>query len=348
MSPAALTNGRVTVVIPTHNRAMLLRRAIDSALAQTAVARCDIVVVDDGSTDDTPHVAAAYAGRIRYVRRDNSGPAVARNTAIRACPNEFAAFLDDDDQWQPDKIEHQVAVFTRWPEVVLVGGRSVACDPHVGSWPHPVPVVAFDIPVDLAPALFETNFLPTPTVMVRTAALLAVGGFDRRLRRSEDAHAWIRIACRGPGVYLDRHLATFSAGTPGLSADLLGLLTDQLRARHLLQPELVRRPDCRPHWRRGVAQALVDLRDVAYRQGRYALAARYAARSLLHAPWGRPPWEWLRLLDAACRAVFTSSGRPQRPPAGIGSSRGVRATDAGDWPRGPTIASTQASHPDRR
>lgn len=311
MSGNPLHNGRVTVVIPTHNRAALLPRAIASALAQTALPRCDIVIVDDGSTDDTPDVAASYADRIHYLRQPNRGPAAARNAALRACPNEFAAFLDDDDHWEPDKLAHQLAAFERWPCVVLVGGRAEARDPHGGRRPHPVPDVPFDRPIDLAPALFVTNFLPTPTVMVRTATLLAVGGFHPRLRRAEDVHAWTRVACRGPGVYLDRSLTTFAAGAPGLSTDVAALLTDQLRVRYLLQSELVRRPDCRPHWRRGVALALVNLRDVAYRQGRYGLAARYAAHSLLHEPWGRPRWEWARFFTAAARAVFGPAPRPR-------------------------------------
>ena len=330
----ALDNGRVTVVIPTYNRADRLPRAIESVLAQTAIDRCDVVVVDDGSVDDTPDVAARYADRLVYVRQSNGGPSVARNTAIRTCCNEFAAFLDDDDEWAPDKTERQLAAFDRWPAIVLVAGRAEVFRSDGSRWGHPVPAIPLDQPVDLAPRLFELNILPTLTVMVRTRTLLDVGLFHPGLRRSEDAHAWIRIACRGSGVYLDRLIATYSADQDGLSADVLRLMLGELHARYLLQRELDYRPDCRPSWYRGVASILVNLRDEAYRRGCYDVAARYALRSLLHRPWGRARWEWFRLIESLFRATVAPAPRRRARPASVARAESttcvtLRAESAG-------------------
>ena len=96
----------VSVVIPTYNRARLVCRAIDSALAATATGD-EIIVVDDGSTDGTEAALAAYRGRIRYVKADHRGAGVARNRGVSEARGPLIAFLDSDDEWMPDKLELQ-------------------------------------------------------------------------------------------------------------------------------------------------------------------------------------------------------------------------------------------------
>lgn len=321
MSSAAVErNGRVTVVLPTCNRAALLPRAIETALGQTAAARCDIVVVDDGSTDATPAVAARYAGRVRYIRQRNAGLGAARNAAIRAQPNEFVALLDDDDLWLPDKLARQLAAAARWPAAVLIAGRTLNQYADGRREPRPIPPIPLAQPADLAPALFESNFLPPSSVLIRRQALLDVGLFHRRLLGVEDNHMWVRLACRGPMVFLDAPVAVYSVATPGaLSNDRMAMLVRQLRARYLLQDQLRRRPDCRARWRRGLARCLTDLRDQAYREGRYDVAARYAVQTLAWHPWGRARWEWARLAAAVCRATLgprAAAHRGARPARG--------------------------------
>src|SRR5271168_3299780 len=93
----------ISVVVPTYNRADLLARAVESALAQTIPVR-EILIVDDGSTDDTERVAAGFAAPVRYIRQANGGVASARNTGIAAAAGEWVAFLDSDDEWVPTKL----------------------------------------------------------------------------------------------------------------------------------------------------------------------------------------------------------------------------------------------------
>ncbi len=113
----------VSVVIPTYNRAALLPRALESVIAQTFL-DWEIVLVDDGSTDETESVAADYANRLGsrfiHLRQDNAGSSAARNRGIDAARGEFIAFLDSDDEYLPRKLERQIRLFELCPELGLV------------------------------------------------------------------------------------------------------------------------------------------------------------------------------------------------------------------------------------
>lgn len=304
------TNGRVTVVMPTYNRARMLPTAIESALAQTAVDRCDIVVVDDGSVDDTRDVVQRYGNRVIYIYQSNAGLAAARNTAIRATDNEFVAFLDDDDTWEPDKTERQLATFAQHPHVVLVAGRATGHYADGLTRLHKVPDIPFDTPVDFAPLLFEDNFLTVPMVMVRRDALDAAGLHDETLRRRQDYHMWTRIALSGPCVLQDAHVADYAIDTSGgLSSDRKAAMLANLHVRQELRRELAMRPDCRRPWRRGMALATAILRDLAYRNEEYADAVRFGFQTLWYRPW-RPRWEWRRLFEALLRLMQSPQPRP--------------------------------------
>jgi hypothetical protein len=296
--------GRVAVIIPTHNRATLLPRAIDSVLAQTEADCCDIVVVDDGSTDATPQAVRAYGDRIQYLRHPVSrGAAAARNTGIAASHGEFVAFLDDDDTWLPDKIARQRAAMARWPACVLVAGCAFDRYADGDLRARPRPAVPRDQLTDLAPHLLRDNFLSTPLVMVRRAALMRAGLFDPELQRAEDYHLWVRLALVGPGVVLDHPIACLSPDRPhGLSDDKPAMVTARLVAHRKLRPALRGRPDCRPAWRAGWVSRLATARDVYFRGGQFGTAARYGAALLWHAP-RRPAWEWRRTAAALCRAL---------------------------------------------
>lgn len=113
----------VSVIVPTFNRAALLPRALDSVAAQTFT-DWEILLVDDGSTDATPWVAERYRARLgqrlRFIAGAHHGPCRARNRGIEAASGEFVAFLDSDDEFAPEKLERQVALFRRCPELALV------------------------------------------------------------------------------------------------------------------------------------------------------------------------------------------------------------------------------------
>lgn len=298
-------NGRVTVVIPTYNRAALVERAIQSVLRQTARDRCDIVVVDDGSTDHTPDVLRRYAREIRHIRQANAGVAAARNAALRGQRNEYVAFLDSDDEWLPTKIERQLAVLERHPEVVLVAcdGRRRAADGQ--EWRSELAGIEFGRPIDLAPHLFNGLFLLTPGIVVRARHLPSAGPFCQSVDSCEDYLLWVQLACRGPGVVLNEELVRCSWHAPhSLTDNVAHVARTQILARHLARRALRHRPDCRAAWRQGLAHMLAMQRDAAYRAGRLGLAARLGFRSLMLAPRGRPRWEWGRLVTSWLRCMF--------------------------------------------
>ncbi|MCC7306770.1 MAG: glycosyltransferase family 2 protein, partial [Acidobacteria bacterium] len=111
--------GKVSVIIPTYNYGRFLREAVDSALGQT-VAPHEVIVVDDGSTDDSAQILASYGDRISHVRQQNQGVGAARNKGAEVATGEFLAFLDADDYWALTKLEKQLAKFAEDPDIGLV------------------------------------------------------------------------------------------------------------------------------------------------------------------------------------------------------------------------------------
>lgn len=181
----------VSVIIPTYNRAGLLKLAIDSVLAQT-YPHIELIVVDDGSTDDTPRMLEAYGDRIVVVRKANRGGTAARNSGIEVARGEYFNFMDHDDLMAPAKIEKQVAIMHARPEVGLV---------HCGFYRidrdgNPIDKVNFLPEGDVRPALVQGCFLWSGAPLIRREVIERVGTFDVNVW-SSDADLWLRIAIAG-------------------------------------------------------------------------------------------------------------------------------------------------------
>jgi glycosyltransferase involved in cell wall biosynthesis len=193
---------RVSVIIPTYNRAALLKKALQSILDQTFHSY-EIIVVDDGSTDDTRDAVAAFASpKIRYLRQENKGRSHARNLALAEARGEYIAFLDSDDMFTRDKLEKQVALLDANPEYGMAYASARVLDdndkeifrPHRSKKGTPFYLatesgfiyekIAFYLPVTVI----------LPTVMVRNKVMKIVGGFDENLHRFEDTDMWRRIS----------------------------------------------------------------------------------------------------------------------------------------------------------
>src|SRR5438477_3922397 len=120
-----MRNDLVTAVIPTYNYGRFVTQAVESALGQT-YRNLEIIVVDDGSTDDTREQLLPYRDRLRYIYQENQSVAAARNTGIRAATSEFIAFLDADDLWHPRELELQMRYLADHPAVQLGAGERLA------------------------------------------------------------------------------------------------------------------------------------------------------------------------------------------------------------------------------
>ncbi|MBA2301463.1 MAG: glycosyltransferase [Acidobacteria bacterium] len=197
----------ITVVIPVFNASPLIGAALRSVFGQT-YRDFEVIVIDDGSDDETELVAALHewAGRIVYIRQPNAGPARARNVGITRASGQLIAFLDADDEWLPEKLEKQVAYFDHHPETGLLHTGLIGDGLQASSLGGPPRPAFCD--------LFHTRFfVNTLTVMIPAAVLQEVGDFDeRREIHIEDWDLWLRIAARHPFGYLPEPLAFHRPG----------------------------------------------------------------------------------------------------------------------------------------
>jgi glycosyltransferase involved in cell wall biosynthesis len=204
----------ISVIIPAWNRAREVCRAIDSALAQT-LPPLEVIVVDDGSTDETPEVLARYGDRIRVLRQDNQGVAAARNAGIAAARGDLLAFLDSDDVWLPRKLELQAARIDADPGLGLVHcgvefeGTGIHLDGMEG------PVASEILRLDRSVILGHGS-----GVMVPRRVAEEVGGFDPRMRVSEDWDFCYRVASRYRIGFVAEVLVLIARHTTGLHNDI--------------------------------------------------------------------------------------------------------------------------------
>jgi len=182
---------KISVVIPTYNRARLLPRAIESA--RNAGSDLEVIVVDDCSTDETPKVCAAIEG-IRYLRmQTNGGLAHARNAGVAESSCEFVAFLDDDDLRLPGSLDKQLHALTSDDRIAFCYGQALIGDarrqlPTGEIYPLRCPHG------DIFWQLLEDNFIPMPSVLVRKSTLVNANGFNTSLKLIEDWDMWLRLS----------------------------------------------------------------------------------------------------------------------------------------------------------
>ncbi len=202
---------RVSVVVPAHDAEASVEAAIRSALGQTRPPD-EIVVVDDGSTDATATVVRRIEGPVRLVSQAQGGPSAARNAGVAASAGEWLAFLDADDEWHPEKLEHQVRLAEG--DIVLV-----ATDWSRDAVRRPAPKT---IPTTMLPTskILLLNRFQTSTVLLRRDAFTAAGGFDSSLDGVEDWDMWLRASREGSVVKLDWPFVRYSDVATGYSKAL--------------------------------------------------------------------------------------------------------------------------------
>jgi glycosyltransferase involved in cell wall biosynthesis len=185
----------VSIILPTYNRERELSRAIRSVLEQTYT-HFELVVVDDGSTDNSAEVVAGFDdARIRYIKHDRRrGGGAARNSGIQRSDSAFIAFQDSDDEWLPDKLARQMPLLEGvQPEVGAVYCGYIRFGPGASEHYFPQPHITQKAG-DILPSLLLENFIGTPTLIVRRECFDRVGLFDERLARFQDWELMIRIA----------------------------------------------------------------------------------------------------------------------------------------------------------
>lgn len=194
----------VSVVIPTYNCALYIRETIESMLAQRGVPGMEVIVVNDGSTDETAAIARSFGSAVRVLDQSKRGVSSARNHGIRAARGEFIALVDHDDYWFPDKLAHQVAAFEARPEVDVVftefrrwyaqGPQSGFADPSVFADEAMLPGTDPEFSGWIYHRMLLDSCVLTSTALVRAQALAVAGGFDESLPFSEDWDLWMRVS----------------------------------------------------------------------------------------------------------------------------------------------------------
>lgn len=232
----------ISVVIPTYNRAALLTRAIASALEQTCPPS-EVIVVDDGSSDDTRERCAEIGDRIRYIRIPNGGVATARNAGIAQARGDWIALLDSDDWWEPSKLETQMAAQAAVPAAawgiagceIVDGSGQPRSGPESFAAAFPVfrelrtqperlfgqYLQRFELEAagarhvcfqgDLFGLLFFGNVALPSSALIRRGFLTQIGGFDPSLRLAEETEFFHRAAAYSPGIVVMSKLVRYRA-----------------------------------------------------------------------------------------------------------------------------------------
>jgi len=266
------TGTSISVVIPTYNRAELVLRALRSVLAQTRPAE-QVIVVDDGSTDDTGPLVRIQFGSVDYLAQENRGVSAARNRGIEVATGEWIALLDSDDEWLPEKLERQMACLEQEPdyrvchtdEIWVRRGRRV--NPRrkhakQGGW----------IFRDCLPLCA----ISPSSVLIHRSLFEEVGRFDETLPACEDYDLWLRVCSRWPVLFVPERLVVKHGGHEDqLSSRVWGLDRYRIQAlEKVLGSAALGTED-----RQAAIDMLVDKIDIyaagARKRGRVAEADEY-------------------------------------------------------------------------
>ncbi len=205
----------VSVILPTHNRAWCVKKAIDSVLCQD-YPEIELIVVDDGSTDHTRELLSGYAGRLKIIEIPHSGVSAARNRGIEAAGGELISFIDSDDRWLPSKITRQVEFFCNNPEILICQTQEtwIRKGRRVNPKKRHKKKEGWIFVDSLALCLISPS-----AVMMRRELFDIIGNFDESLPACEDYDLWLRTTSRFPvGLIEDPLVVKYGGHTDQLSA----------------------------------------------------------------------------------------------------------------------------------
>lgn len=283
--PATHDSPLVTVVTPAYNVGWCIGRAIDSVRDQN-FSNWEMIVTNDGSSDDTATVLSSYGDAIRVIEQENRGMSAARNAAIGEARGAYIAFLDADDWWLPEKLSRQVAVLEEQPHIGFcsTAARVENQDGRLlNLWNCP------SDSGDMLRTLFVKNAAIAggcSGVMVRKHLLDEVGSFDESLKGFEDPDLWIRLAAVSGYTCIPEPLAVILRQEKSVSRNLDSMREAALRSirknRALLPANLQG-----AFWRNGLAGVYADYAKGAYRAGRTNAALADVLHAFILAPLGR-------------------------------------------------------------
>jgi len=210
---------KISVIMPVFNREHLVRPALESVLAQS-YKPCQIIVVDDGSTDGTAAILGDFSPEVTVLRQSNQGPYPARNLALKHASGDYLAFIDSDDLWTPRKLEKQVSILDQHPQVGLVfsNGELLYARPATSAQPNAFFEIHLPARGSVFSALVKTNFIPQSSVLVRRKCFDEAGPFFE-IPLAADYHKWLQIALRYDFEYIDEMLIRYRVHPGNISRD---------------------------------------------------------------------------------------------------------------------------------
>jgi len=204
--------------MPVYNGSKYLGKAIDSVLSQT-FPDWELIVVDDGSTDETLGVLRTFGSRLQAIHQENLGVSAARNTGIQSARGEYIAFLDSDDMWDSNFLETMVSLASQHPQAAVYYCNARWMDADDRDLPQLTG--ARLVPTNLMyRTLVRANFLIVSTILIRRSAILAAGLFDASLRVVEDWDLWLRLAQKETFVGIRTCLVRYRLHSGSLSTDV--------------------------------------------------------------------------------------------------------------------------------
>ncbi|AQT69625.1 putative glycosyltransferase EpsJ [Anaerohalosphaera lusitana] len=211
----------VSVILPAYNAAEHIQTAVSSVLAQTAPPQ-EIIVIDDGSTDNTAEIVKSFGEKVRYIHQPNAGVSAARNTGIKAASAEWIAFLDADDEWLPEKLEKQFALLDADQSLAFCSANYIRIShDRTRSAPDVDPekcrtLTSSDNRFDSYYTAFANGITGhTDTMLIRKTILEQVGMFNESISRFEDLDLWFRIAAVTENFgFISEPLAIYTVENP--------------------------------------------------------------------------------------------------------------------------------------
>jgi len=208
---------KISVIIPTFNRSQYICDAIDSVLAQTYPAH-EIIIADDGSTDNTAALLKKYGKRIKYLRQKNKGPSAARNLGIKKSTGEFIAFLDSDDLWDKNKLKEQIEFYKRinnfnlgmidtFTKIIDFKGKTICVLNCTKRGPA------------LEELFYHNVINQTSSVLIKSSVFQEIGLFNENLGGAEDRELWIRIASKFRIYTVEKYLVNQRKHNENISND---------------------------------------------------------------------------------------------------------------------------------
>jgi Glycosyltransferases involved in cell wall biogenesis len=281
---------KVSVIIPTYNRAHYLGTAVRSVLNQN-FNDFELIIVDDGSDDDTQHLVQSFRdGRLRYIYREHRGISAAMNAGLRAARGDYIARLDSDDVWLPDMLGVEVEVLDARPEIGLVYAKAQAMDkdcnllPDTRGAPGHYPGGSFR-------SMLVMDFTCNITIVVRRSCFGSVGLYDESLNVNEDWDMWLRVSVHYRFAFVDRVVARFRYHDGNTTGTHSPFFLEHLSGRRRALDKIFNQPK--------LPSDILTMKPVAYRNlylwvGRCWLELQEYKRAL-HSFWcavrvgGNPP-----------------------------------------------------------